>query len=138
MPNANQGRCADCAYWELVRPNEGWCRRHSPTTPDAADAVAHWPQSHAEQWCGDFVASHRTSAPAITCESCRFWRQPEAGLQPVDRGDRIASWWSNAGLCHRDAPKPNAAPGQRAYWAATHRKDRCGFAEARTDTGVEN
>ena len=125
MESERSPTCARCAYWATVRPNEGSCRRHGPCGGTAADPIAHWPHSHGDQWCGEFVAAG--GAQLLTgCAECRFWRHTEDGLQPVDRGDRVAAWWGLAGLCCRCAPVPTEDPGPRVYWPATHITDRCG------------
>jgi hypothetical protein len=116
--------CARCIYWQKLRDNEGLCRRHAPSASVRSEQVAHWPQTHAGQWCAEgLVASVR---PGANCSACDFWRHAEGGLNPMDRGDMPMSWWARAGLCVRHAPRPNAEPGTRAFWQATLGADSCG------------
>lgn len=44
----------------------------------------------------------------------------------MNRSDMPNSWWSNAGVCARRAPKPITEPGPRAFWRATSQTDYCG------------
>lgn len=117
-------RCADCLYWRRLREHEGECRRHAPAAATQSETVAHWPQTHDRQWCGEGRA--RAVSPAVTCAACRFWRSPEHGLNPVDRGDMLMAWWRGAGICARNAPMPVSEPGPRTFWRATHGTDQCG------------
>ncbi len=118
-------KCSLCLYWRMSRPNEGWCLRLAPDVASSADRIAHWPLTHGEQYCGEF----ESSAAALKlphCVDCRFWRRPQNGFEPVDRGDKLFSWWENAGHCCRNAPRPSTDPGPRAYWPATNAADQCG------------
>ena len=89
-----------------------------------AEQVAHWPQTHSHQWCGDGAVA-ASPAPGATCANCFYWRQPGGGLNPVDRGDMPMAWWAHAGYCARHAPRPVSEPGARAFWRATHAADAC-------------
>jgi hypothetical protein len=122
---AGKGRCDQCALWKITRPpSEGFCLRNAPRPCGAADGIAHWPTTHGRQGCGEFVeADSKPELPA--CGDCVFWHRPELGLQPVDRGDKPGSWWAQAGLCVRHAPRPVSEPGPRAFWCATHQGDSC-------------
>jgi ribosomal protein L37E len=117
--------CAHCAFWRRMREYEGSCRRRAPEADQRAEQVAHWPQTHSRQWCGEGALAV-SPAPASTCADCRYWRHPEGGLNPVDRGDMPMAWWALAGYCARHAPKPVPEPGARAFWRATHSADSCG------------
>ncbi|MDE3174673.1 MAG: hypothetical protein KGM15_01015 [Pseudomonadota bacterium] len=111
-------------FWSQLRLNEGLCRRHPPPSSWRSEEVAHWPQTHSRQVCGEgLVAATR---PGATCARCLFWRRPDGGLNPVDRGDMLKSWWAKAGLCVRDAPRPTSEPGPRAFWRATADVEGCG------------
>lgn len=122
--------CADCAYWTGVRDHTGLCRRWAPEPAGAPGMAAHWPQTRAQDGCGEGRrADDRPLAPA--CDECRHWRRPELGLNPVDRGDMPMKWWARAGYCVRHAPRPVNQPGPRAFWSATLDVDCCGEGERR-------
>jgi hypothetical protein len=122
---AGTGRCDHCAFWKITRPPlEGFCLRNAPRPCSASDGIAHWPTTHGRQGCGEFTATG-SHPKRVACGDCAFWHRPELGLQPVDRGDKPASWWNQAGLCIRHAPRPVSDPGPRAFWCATHQADSC-------------
>lgn len=121
--------CSLCRFWAPLRPNEGVCQRYAPS-PDVNRAIAHWRQSHGTQWCGHFDAGTPDNAPT-TCFDCRFWRARAAGAMPVDRLDKPAAWWENAGHCYRHAGQPSSEPGPRAFWPATNGLNSCGDGEKR-------
>ena len=122
-PTYVQG-CAGCAYWQVVREDEGLCRRHAPDATIRAETVAHWPQTHGHQGCGD--GEPAGGARLVSCAECRFWRRYKGGLHPMNRSDMPNSWWSRAGLCARRAPSPSTEPGPRGFWRATVNTDGCG------------
>jgi hypothetical protein len=115
--------CAHCVYWQKLRDNEGLCRRHAPDAAIRSEQVAHWPQTHAGQWCAEGSIAAR---PRAVCAACEFWRHVEGGLNPTDRGDMPMAWWTRAGLCVRHAPRPSSEPGTRGFWQATVDADSCG------------
>jgi hypothetical protein len=122
---AGKGRCDQCAFWKMTRPpSEGFCLQHAPRPSYASDVIAHWPITHGRQGCGEFMAAD-SKPERVTCGRCAFWHRPDLGLQPVDRGDKTGSWWAQAGLCVRHAPRPVSEPGPRAFWCATHEDDSC-------------
>ena len=57
------------------------------------------------------------------CADCVFWRRPDGGLNPVNRGDMPMAWWARAGICARHAPRPSAslglAPSGARPWTRT-------------------
>jgi hypothetical protein len=131
MTDAAARNCGECIHWTKMREQEGVCRRHAPDATRCSDEVAHWPQTHIRQVCGEgLVASVR---PGASCAACLYWRHPAAGLEPVDRGDMPKAWWARAGLCVRSAPRPSAEPGPRAFWPATGHGDGCGDGVVRPD-----
>jgi hypothetical protein len=118
-----KSNCSYCLFWRLLRPKEGLCQRNAPNAGDA-EQIAHWPETHADQWCGAFETA--SSARVLTeCGDCRFWRRPPNGFEPDDKSDKLASWWAKAGNCARHAPRPSSDPGPRAFWLATHATDQC-------------
>ncbi|MGD0185299.1 MAG: hypothetical protein ABSC25_08610 [Roseiarcus sp.] len=117
--------CAHCAFWFRMREHEGICRRHAPESGMRSEEVAHWPLTHAHQWCAEGALA-ASPAPGSTCADCSYWRRPEGGLNPVDRGDMTMAWWTRAGNCAHHAPRPVSEPGARAFWRATHSADSCG------------
>ncbi len=120
-----KGRCDQCAFWKMTRPPvEGACFRNAPSPGAMSDVIAHWPTTHGRQGCGEFTAAETNPRP-VACGACAYWHRPELGLQPVDRGDKPGSWWAQAGLCVRHAPRPVSEPGPRAFWSATHQSDSC-------------
>lgn len=122
--------CAGCAFWRKQRENEGLCCRHAPEASTRPEEVAHWPHTRSRQWCGEGVAA--TQLPIrLHCADCVFWRHPDGGLNPVDRGDMQMLWWTHAGVCARHAPRPDTAPGPRGFWRATKDVDFCGDGVAR-------
>jgi hypothetical protein len=121
---ASPASCAACAFWRRLRDTEGLCARHAPETSIRPEEPAHWPQTHSWQWCGEGVAGEPRSIGA-RCADCIYWRSPEGGLQPVNRGDMPMAWWAHAGICARHAPRPVREPGPRAFWRATHNTDFC-------------
>ena len=129
MSEAKPRSCSECGYWRSVRKDEGACRRHAPDASERADEVAHWPQTHASQWCGE----GRVGAASVVCSQCVYWRRPAGGLQPVDRGDMPRPWWDSAGHCARRAPHPASVLGPRAFWRATSESDVCGDGEPGVD-----
>ena len=129
-PLAPAPNCAGCAFWRKQRENEGLCCRHAPEASNRPEEVAHWPQTHSRQWCGEGVAAAQLPI-GLRCADCVFWRHPDRGLNPVDRGDMLMAWWTHAGVCARHAPRPNSAPGPRGFWRATKDADFCGDGVAR-------
>jgi len=122
-------RCADCLFWAQFNPTVGLCRRRAPrpAAGNARDTVAHWPETFAEEGCGDGRA--RGTAPGLlACAGCAFWMQgaAERGLEPMNYNDQRRTWWQQAGRCVRHAPEPLANPGARLLWPATHGNDGCG------------
>jgi hypothetical protein len=102
-------------------------RRSRRTAPQRSP---HWPQTHGQQWCGEGV----TAAPlsiGSRCADCVFWRHPDGGLNPVNRGDMPKVWWTHAGIWARHAPRPDSEPGPRAFWRATQDTDFCADGVAR-------
>jgi len=135
-PPSLPASCAGCAYWQQLREREGLCRRFAPRTSRHSDAVAHWPQTHSRQVCGDGVA---VNAPhGASCAACQYWRSSATGLNPVDRGDMLKSWWARAGHCVRHAPQPTSEPGPRGFWSVTADVDRCGEGVDRAQEPMSN
>ena len=128
-PSDGPANCAACAYWEQLR-QAGNCRLHAPNPSVNADEVAHWPQTHGDQWCAQGVAVPAPT-PRVRCADCFAWRRPGNGLNPADRGDMPMAWWAAAGYCARRAPRPSPEPGMRAFWRATHGEDSCAEGRAR-------
>lgn len=129
-----KSNCSQCLYWRLLLPKEGLCQRNAPEADDA-EQIAHWPETHSDQWCGAFQTAG--SARLLThCGDCRFWRRPSNGFEPDDKYDKPASWWAKAGHCVRYAPRPSSNPGPRSFWLATHATDKCeeGMPRAASET----
>jgi hypothetical protein len=126
--------CAGCAFWGKLRGREGVCCRHAPKSSHRPEEVAHFPMTHGHQWCGDGSVGLPFSI-GCHCVDCVFWRRPELGLNPVNRGDMPMAWWARAGLCARQAPQPAREPGPRAFWRATLDTDFCGEGMARKSGG---
>ena len=122
--------CGACAFWRKLRENEGVCCRHAPEASHQPEDVAHWPLTRSWQWCGEGVADTPLSIGSH-CANCVFWLRPDAGLNPVNRGDMPMTWWERAGLCARHAPRPVREPGPRGFWRATRDVDFCGEGEPR-------
>ena len=122
--------CGSCAFWRKLRENEGVCCRHAPHASHIAEEVAHWPLTRSWQWCGEGIAAAPLSIGS-DCANCMFWRRPEVGLNPVNRGDMPMAWWERAGLCARYAPPPVREPGPRGFWRATLDIDFCAEGEPR-------
>ena len=103
--------CAGCAFWRKLRENEGMCRRLAPEPSHRPEEAAHFPQTHSREWCGEGVAAASLSIGS-RCADCVFWRHPDGGLNPVNRGDMPMSWWAHAGIAPatRRAPPPNRGP----------------------------
>jgi hypothetical protein len=118
--------CARCAYWQVVRENTGLCRRRAPEAAHHAEEVAHWPQTHGGEGCGDGVEGPESRR--VSCAACVFWRRYKGGMHPMNRADMPNSWWARAGVCSRHAPRPVNEPGPRAFWRATADIDFCGEA----------
>ena len=123
MKPAQPTICARCAFWQKVQEGQGICRRRAPEASSRSEEVAHWPQTRAEQGCGDGLEAKR---PSYHCDDCVFWRRYSGGLHPMNRSDMLNAWWANAGICTRHAPKPVTEPGPRAFWRATGGTDYCG------------
>jgi hypothetical protein len=116
--------CAGCAFWRKFREQEGVCTRHAPEASVRPEEVAHWPETHSHQWCGEGVAGKALSIGSH-CADCAFWSLPEGGLDPVNRRDMPMAWWARAGICGRHAPRPVSDPGPRSFWRATEGTDFC-------------
>ncbi len=115
--------CAGCAFWRRQRAEQGTCHRHAPRPSYREQQVAHWPETRPTQVCGEHVPiGIRT---ATTCTNCRFWKRPELGMSPLNKGDMFQAWWEKAGACVRMAPSPIGDPAPRAVWRATHNDDFC-------------
>ena len=125
-------RCADCAFWAHFNDSVGVCRRRAPRPAGGTDVVAHWPETYAEEGCGEGV---RGAASAVTqvCGDCAHWRpgRLESGLEPADLNEQPRAWWRKAGRCTRHAPLPLTSPGVRLVWAASHATDACGEGKPR-------
>ena len=122
--------CGGCAFWRKLRDTEGVCCRRAPEGSSRPETVAHWPLTHRVDGCGDGVAAARFSLGAY-CANCVYWRRPEHGLRPVNRGDMPMAWWARAGHCTRHAPRPASEPGPRGFWPATLDVDFCAEGVAR-------
>jgi hypothetical protein len=118
-------RCSECAFWRHKVAIDGSCHRHAPESGKNSEEVAHWPQTRRYQGCGDGEPA-TSPTPGSTCEFCVFWHRPAGGLRPFNRGDMPMSWWAQAGICVRHAPKPFSEPGARAFWRATSAAEGCG------------
>ncbi len=123
-PAARPANCAACAFWRQIRDSEGVCSRHAPRASIRPEEAAHWPQTHSREWCGEGVAAEALSI-GCRCADCRYWRHPDGGLNPVNRGDMPMAWWARAGICALHAPYPVSEPGPRAFWRATRDTDFC-------------
>jgi hypothetical protein len=130
-------RCAGCAFWAHFNASVGVCRRRAPSPAVGADreTVAHWPETFAEEGCGDGVARTPESGPQ-TCGDCAYWMRgnEDGGLEPMNFNDQPRAWWRRAGRCVRHAPLPLADPGTRLVWPATHASDACGEGTPRGPT----
>ena len=122
--------CGACAFWRKLRESEGVCCRHAPEAAHHPEEVAHWPLTRNWQWCGEGVAAVPLSI-GTHCANCLFWRRPDLGLNPVNRGDMPRAWWERAGLCVLRAPRPAREPGPRGFWRATLDVDFCAEGEPR-------
>ncbi len=122
--------CGACAFWRKLRESEGVCCRHAPDATNRPDEVAHWPLTRNWQWCGEGVEAASLSI-GTHCANCDFWRRPDVGLNPVNRGDMPRAWWERAGLCVRYAPRPVREPGPRGFWRATLDVDFCADGQPR-------
>lgn len=122
--------CGACAFWRKLRESEGLCCRRAPEPSTKPEEAAHWPQTRGWQWCGEGVAAPSLSI-STRCGDCAFWRQPQGGLNPLNRHDMPKAWWERAGLCARHAPQPVGEPGPRAFWRATLDTDCCAEGEPR-------
>lgn len=125
-------RCTECGFWARFNEKVGLCRRRAPR-PDAGnerDTVAHWPETYAEEGCGDGRVKPAGDARAmLACAECAVWVQggaAQGGLEPMNYNDQTRAWWQHAGRCMRHAPVPLANPGARLVWPATHATDGCG------------
>jgi hypothetical protein len=123
--------CAQCANWNHVRDGDGLCRAHAPEPTARIDDIAHWPQSHGDEGCGEGRPA-RGSPSAVACRVCIFWRRSPNGLNPLNRIDKTMTWWQGAGHCVRLSPKPRSEPGNRAFWRVTHGDDGCAEGAARS------
>tara|TARA_B100001057_G_scaffold146728_2_gene146723 strand:- start:5863 stop:6057 length:195 start_codon:yes stop_codon:yes gene_type:complete len=53
--------CKACAHWKSSSADAGECRRHAPQTivfevNDQVSVESRFPQTKAQDWCGDFKA----------------------------------------------------------------------------------
>jgi hypothetical protein len=53
-----QPACEQCRYW-IGRPIGGECRRHAPSV--LAHRTERWPQTRADEWCGDYSRKPETT-----------------------------------------------------------------------------
>lgn len=123
-----QPRCDSCAFWRRMEREGGSCHRRAPSTSSSGDEVAHWPRTHADDACGEWSPDRPIAT--LSCGDCVHWRHPKQGIIPLDRKDQLQDWWAHAGHCIRTAPSPDAQPGNRAFWRATHESDGCYDGEA--------
>ena len=134
-------RCAKCVFWSPFNAAVGVCRRRAPRPIVGSDheTVAHWPETFAEEGCGDGQVKSAAGTGLLHCQSCLFWMQgsPDGGLEPINYNEQTRAWWRNAGRCVRRAPEPLANPGARLVWPATHAQDGCGQSAARGAAGPE-
>jgi hypothetical protein len=129
--------CAGCAFWRKLREQEGVCGRHAPHPSTRPEEVAHWPQTHSRQWCGEGVIAAALSIGSH-CADCPFWLHADGGLHPVNRGDMPMAWWARAGICARHAPLPVSEPGPRSFWRATQDVDFCAEGLPRQRAGASS
>jgi hypothetical protein len=131
MPELEQHcKCGNCIYWERSEERDGFCRRHAPMAGQTSDEVAHWPQTRAENGCGEGISTGDPSHRPVTCAACIYWEQFAGGLNPERRSDETSDWWHRAGHCVRYAPHPKPGPGARGFWRATSGGDACGDGKA--------
>ncbi len=134
MSEAHRARnCGECVYWRSLQEQIGLCRRRAPGASLRSDEVAHWPLTREREVCGQGRVG--VEHACISCTSCTYWRRPQTGLNPVDRGDMTMAWWAKAGLCVREAPAPSSEPGPRSFWLATGDADGCGEGVERPASG---
>jgi hypothetical protein len=53
------GYCADCSFWDAIEPTEprdGRCRARPPVALTTQGHAA-WPQTAADDWCGEFQST---------------------------------------------------------------------------------
>lgn len=66
----NEPTCDLCLFWEHLRNTavvgKGVCRRYAPRAVvselEAASMDAVWPETHDDEWCGDFVRKETASS----------------------------------------------------------------------------
>ena len=99
--------CGACAFWRKLRDNDGVCCRHAPRGRRIhPEQVAHWPQTHRQQWCGEGVVPRRRSRSGRTARIASIWRRPGTGA-PSGQSGRHAD--GVVGV-RRDLRPPRAAP----------------------------
>ena len=49
--------CANCKYFEQRGMGAGLCRRHAPIHITLGDGEAIWPETSADDWCGDALSA---------------------------------------------------------------------------------
>lgn len=118
--------CRACHFWISSNGHNGHCKHSAPRPSVGPDQIAHWPETFADDICGQGRAREAVVDMQI-CERCAFWRRsPQSdGMYPVDRLGARAKWWSEAGYCKRYAPGPSSDSGQRGFWRVTHISDSC-------------
>ena len=80
--------CGSCAFWHQHGPHDGTCRRSAPLPTEAADEIAHWPMTDAQERCGEGIMRDQTPA-LVSCGECRFWHtNPAGGIDPQNRPAR--------------------------------------------------
>ena len=119
--------CRLCTFWVSDNARNGLCKHSAPRPTEAANQIARWPETFAEETCGESL--ERVGVATMTaCEQCVFWRRPleAGGIYPVDRLGARSEWWHESGHCMRYAPGPSSfGPGPRGFWRVTHRTDGC-------------
>jgi hypothetical protein len=124
--------CGDCIFWDHADNEEGLCRRHAPSVGQRVDDVAHWPETRAENGCGE--GARDADRRPVTCSACVYWSRPGGGLDPQRRRDEPADWWRQAGHCLRYSPQPSPEPGARGFWRVTAERDSCGDGKRRASS----
>ena len=102
--------CANCVFWRRLREHEGDCRRRAPEPAPVAPNRSRTGRRPTAINGAATAPSPRRPRRARLAPTVFYWRHPEGGLNPVDRGDMPMAWWALRRLLRA----PRAKAGFRA------------------------
>lgn len=61
-------RCKECVYWAISEEDleepYAQCRRYAPRPTEPSQPLFIWPETHEDDWCGEFKGKRKTAKAA--------------------------------------------------------------------------